>query len=414
MGGKSQEARMTRKLIVAARFAVLCAIFAVPAVAQLATVQGVVKDAQGNPIPDAQVIWHNQDNGRTYNLKTDKNGKYFSIGVEVAKYTITLKKDGKELQAPTKDFPVTTDEITLDFDLKKEQEQAVQDTAKKTGMTPEQMKQIQEQNANVEKYNTNIKAGNDKLKAATAATQAGDYDGAIAALTDASQMLPQEDLVWFRLGSTYLESTKKVTDPAEKTKRYTQAYNDLEKAIDLKKEAMKNPPPAPAKGAAPAPGAPAQGAVSDNARLAAYYDNLAAAAARIGKPDEAENAYKQAAELDPPHAAHYYLNLGLVYTNANTSSDANMRKEAVDAFDKAIAADPQNAADAYFYKGQNLMGMVTVDSNNKMTAPPGPAEAFNKYLELRPDGIHAAEAKGMLEAIGSTVQTSLGTQKKKK
>ncbi|HEY8672065.1 MAG TPA: tetratricopeptide repeat protein [Terriglobales bacterium] len=400
---------MTRKLIIAARFAFLCAIFVVPAVAQMATVQGVVKDGQGNPIPDAEVIWHNQDNGRTYNLKTNKSGKYFSLGIEVAKYTITLKKDGKELEAPTKDFPVTTDEITLDFDLKKEQEQAVQETAKKTGMTPEQMKQIQEQNADTEKYNTNIKAGNEKLKAATVATQAGDYDGAIAALTEASQMLPKEDLVWYRLGATYLESNKKVTDPAEKTKRYTEAYNDIQKAIDLKTEAMKNPPPAAAKGAAPA-----QGAASDNARLGGYYDNLAAAAARIGKPDEAEKAYKQAAELDPPHAAHYYLNLGLVYTNANSSSDPKMRQEAVDAFDKAITADPQNAADAYFYKGQNLMGMVTVDSNNKMTAPPGTAEAFNKYLELKPDGPHAAEAKGMLEAIGSTVQTSLGTPKKKK
>src|SRR5947209_19206696 len=116
---------MTRKLIVAAWFAVLCAIFAVRAVAQFASVQGVVKDGEGNPIPDAQVIWHNQDNGRTYNLKTDKNGKYFSLGIEVATYTITLKKDGNELEAPTKDFPVTTDQITLDFDLKKQQEEAV-------------------------------------------------------------------------------------------------------------------------------------------------------------------------------------------------------------------------------------------------------------------------------------------------
>jgi tetratricopeptide (TPR) repeat protein len=405
---------MTRKLIVAALFAVLCAVFSVPAAAQFGSVKGVVKDAQGNPIPAAQVTWKNQENGRTYNLKTDKQGKYFSLGVEIGKYTITLTKDGQELETPTKDYQVTSDEIVLDFDLQKAQSQATEDAAKKTGMTPEQMKQIQEQNANVEKYNTNIKAGNEKLKAATAATQAGDYDGAIAALTEASQMLPKEDLVWYRLGSTYLESNKKVTDPAEKTKRYTEAYNDIQKAIDLKKEAMKNPPPAAAKGAAPAPGTPAQGAASDNARLAAYYDNLAAAASRVGKPDEAENAYKQAAELDPPHAAHYYLNLGLVYTNANSSSDANMRKEAVDAFDKAIAADPQNAADAYFYKGQNLMGMVTVDSNNKMTAPPGTAEAFNKYLELKPDGPHAAEAKGMLEAIGSTVQTSLGAPRKKK
>jgi hypothetical protein len=36
---------------------------------------------------------------------------------------------------------------------------------------------------------------------------------------------------------------------------------------------------------------------------------------------------------------------------------------------------------------------------------PGTAEAFQKYLELAPTGPNAEAAKGMLTAIGSTVDT---------
>src|SRR5205814_9698049 len=168
---------------------------------------------------------------------------------------------------------------------------------------------------------------------------------------------------WYRLGSVYLESAKKQTDAAEKTKRNTEAYNDLQKAVDLKKNAPKgegqNPPPAPG-------GKPAD-AAAENARMAAYYDNLAAAAARIGKPQESADAYKQAAQLDPAHAGQYYFNLGAVLTNA--SSDPASKNEAVEAFDKAIAADPSRA-DAYYWKGSNLISLASTDTNTgKIVAP---------------------------------------------
>jgi len=295
---------MKRNLGYAVLLAVLCAIFAVPAFSQSATVKGVCKDAQGNPIADAQLVWHNNDNGRTFTLKTNKKGEYFSLGLDPGKYLVTLSKDGKELDS-VKNYQIGLDETTLDFDLKKSQEQAVQDTAKKQGMTPEQLKQMQEQAANAEKYNANIKAVNDKLNAATAATKSAppDYDKAIALMDEAVTMAPNEDLVWFRKGAIYLDSAKLQTDVAEKTKRNTEAFNDLQKAVDLKKTAMANPA-AGGPGKPPAPGGP-----SDNAKMAAYYDNLGIAAGRIGKTDDAVNAYNQAATLDPANAAHYYLNL---------------------------------------------------------------------------------------------------------
>ncbi|SRR6266851_365364 len=398
---------MKRNLGYAVLVAILCAIFAVPAVSQSATVKGVCKDAQGNPIADAQVVWHNNDNGRTFTLKTNKKGEYFSLGLDPGKYLITLSKDGKELDS-VKNYQIGSDESILDFDLKKTQEQAVQDTAKKQGMTPEQVKQMQEQAANTEKYNANIKVINEKLSAATAATKSAppDYDKAIALMDEAVAMAPNEDLVWFRKGAIYLDSAKAQTDVAEKTKRNTEAFNDLQKAVDLRKTAMANSA-AGTPGKPPAPGGP-----SDNTKMAAYYDNLGIAAGRIGKTDDAVNAYNQAATLDPANAAHYYLNLGILLTNANMKSDPTVTKQAVEAFDKSIAADPKNA-DAYYFKGSNLIGLAKMDSNSKVVAPPGTAEAFQKYLELQPNGPHAAEAKSMLALVGSTLETTYGTKKKK-
>jgi tetratricopeptide (TPR) repeat protein len=157
---------------------------------------------------------------------------------------------------------------------------------------------------------------------------------------------------------------------------------------------------------------PAPGGATDNTKMAAYYDNLGIAAGRIGKTDDAVNAYNQAATLDPANAAHYYLNLGILLTNANMKSDPTVTKQAVEAFDKSIAADPKNA-DAYYFKGSNLIGLAKMDSNSKVVAPPGTAEAFQKYLELQPNGPHAAEAKSMLALVGSTLETTYGTKKKK-
>jgi tetratricopeptide (TPR) repeat protein len=436
---------MKRNAFYVLMISVLSMAFALPALSQTATVKGVCKDPQGTPIVGAEVTWHNNDNGRTFKLKTNKKGEYFSLGIDVGTYTVMVSKDGKQLDK-VDNYKVTTDELTLDFDLKASQEQAVQETAKAKGMTPEQVKQMQEQQAKVEQYNKNIGTVNEKLKAATAAEQATppNYDAAIASLTEASQMVPNEDLVWFRLGGAYLDSAKTQTDPAEKTKRYTEAYNDLQKAIDLKTgktpaaaapgapaaegqpatqgngqpaQANAQQPPQgnapPANAAPPQTGKTAVQSALDNQRLAAYYDNFAAAAARVGKSDEAVNAYQQAATLDPSHAGQYYFNLGAVLTNSNATNDVKIRKQAVDAFDKAIAADP-NHADAYFWKGQNLVGMATTDPSGKIVAPDGTTEAYQKYLELQPSGPHADEAKQMLAALNATVETNYGKKGAKK
>jgi len=350
------------------------------------SVKGTIRDAEGKPIAAALVQYENLDNGQKYALKTNGKGEYFSLGLTPGKYKVTVyrtpddQKENKELYH-VNGFQVQLDENTLDIDLKKEAE----NQAKGQGMTPEQQKQMQDQQAKAAKENNTVKALNDKLNAAKTSADAGDFDTAIASLTEATQVDPSRDLVWFKLGDYYRLSAPKQTDPAEKQKRYDSAVTSYEKAIELKKAATNDKDPNAAS------------------NLAAYYNNLAEAYAKANKTDDAVKTYELAAQANPAGAAQYYFNTGAVLTNAGKVDDA------LAAFNKVIAADPTRA-DAYYWKGVNMIGKATLQGD-KMVAPPGTAEAFQKYLELQPSGTYADAAKQMLATIGSSVETGFGKKK---
>jgi tetratricopeptide (TPR) repeat protein len=350
------------------------------------SVKGVCKDSSGAPIADGYVVWANQDNGQKYPLKTNKKGEYFSLGISPGKYNVTLYKNADDMKAGKEidhvnGFNVQLDENELPFDLKKDQESA----AKGQGLTPEQLKQMQEAQAKNAKETNTVKALNEKLNAAKTAADAGDYDTAIAALTEANQMDPTRDLVWFKLGDYYRMSAPKQTDPAEKQKRLDSAVQAYQKAVELKKGTTNDKDPNAAK------------------NLAAYYNNLADAYYKAKKIDDAVKTYEMAAQVDPSSTAQSYFNIGAVLTNSGKADEANA------AFDKCIAADPTRA-EAYYQKGLNLLGKATLQGD-KTVAPPGTAEAFQKYLELAPTGPNAESAKALLASIGSTVETSFGKKK---
>jgi tetratricopeptide (TPR) repeat protein len=349
------------------------------------SVKGTCKDADGKPIAQAEVEWLSTETGHKYTLKTNNKGEYFSLGIVPGKYNVKLSKDGKEL-FHLNGIPVGLDETPLDFDLKKEQAAA----ASGQGLTPEQakaLKEKQEEVAKTEAANKVVGTLNDKLKAAAAASDAGDFETAIAQLNEANQIDATRDLIWFKLADAYRMSAPKQTDADEKKKRYEMAAADYQKAIDLRtaSEAAQKEP-------------------DHNKKLAAYYNNLADAYAKANKVDDAVAAYNKAAALDPAGAGGYLFNVGAVLTNAGRVDDA------IAAFDKVIAADPTKA-DAYYWKGVNMIGKATLGKDNKMVAPTGTAEAFQKYLELQPNGKLAQPAKDMLASIGATVETGFGKKK---
>jgi len=366
--------------------AVLLGLSIAPAFAQVGTgtVRGVCKDRDGKPIAGATVLWVSSETGRKYELKTNSKGEYFSLGVGTGKYTVTLLQNGQEL-FHYNGYQVTLDnENVVDFDMQKEAAKA----AAGMGLTPEQLKARQEQQEKVNKENLTVKALNEKLSAAKQAADTGDYDTAVSTLTQATEMDPTRDLLWAKLGEYEATSAGKQSDSAEKTKRYNAAVADYQKAVDIKQKALD---------------AAAQKPPDATKVLAQYYNNMGQAAGKGGKVDDAVKAYIQAAQLDPATAGQYYFNIGAIMTNAGRVDDA------VAAFDKAIAADP-NRADAYYWKGVNLIGKATL-KGDKMVAPDGTAEAFNKYLELQPNGQFADPAKQMLASIGAAVETGYGKKK---
>lgn len=113
---------------------------------------------------------------------------------------------------------------------------------------------------------------------------------------------------------------------------------------------------------------------------------------KLKKYQDAISAYDQAAKLSANPAAAY-LSVCVLHYNAR------LLEGAVDACDKAIAADPAKP-DAYFVKGALLFLSAKPDRNGKIVAPPGTAEALKKYLELAPQGPQAKSARQLLEYMG--------------
>jgi tetratricopeptide (TPR) repeat protein len=341
---------MKKHLILVTVFALLLGLSAAPMWAQqTGAVKGIVKDYDGKPLAGATVELVNTDTGRKYDLKTNSKGEYASLGIIGGTYDFTLFKDGAKTDTVSKVPVIPGDDArVIDFDL----------STKQPVVSEEQKKQRE----TALKTNEKIKSLNASLAQAKQLEGTGNYDEAITVLQQASQVDPNQDLVWFNLG-----------DAQRGAKKYTDAVESYQKAIAIK------------------------------STVGAYHNNLADAYAKSGQTDKAVQEYSAAAAAEPANAAVYYFNEGAVFTNTGKPD------EAITAFDNAIKADPTKGA-AYYWKGVNLMAKATT-KGDKMVAPDGTAQAFNKYLELDPTGQYADPAKQMLAMIGASVETTYGKSK---
>jgi tetratricopeptide (TPR) repeat protein len=132
---------------------------------------------------------------------------------------------------------------------------------------------------------------------------------------------------------------------------------------------------------------------------AGIHNNLGLAYAQAKKLPEAQAELEKAVALEPASACKYYFNLGAVEANAHQDDGATV------AFQKAIAGDPK-CAEAYFQLGNSLMMKATTAPDGTVTPAPGTVEAFQKYLEVAPNGPNVEAAKAMIVALGSKVETN--------
>ncbi len=330
-----------------------------------------------------------KDRKYQYKFPIDQNGDYKGSGIAPGHYVVFVFQDEKSLDFVESVVFANADDKTVNFDMTRADYLAK--------MSPEDRKALEEykkKNAEIVAGNAKIQNLNALLTQARADNKAGNYDASIKAMQDATAAKPDEGILWITMGDAQLGAADaaakaaktagtSASDPAI-TQKYNDAATSYKKGLELNAASKKPSPEAAAAG----------------------YNQLGQTYAKMGNAKDSADAYEMAAKAMPANASMYYFN------EAATLYNASKLPEAGAAADKAIAADPKKA-DAYYIKGQALIPQASVDpKTQKIVAPPGCVEAYQMYLELAPDGPHAADVKGILEGIGAQVKSTYKAPKK--
>jgi len=363
-----------------------CGLIAIPfllftgaAFAQITAIEGDVKGADGQLVKGAQILIEREDMKGTYKgAKTDKKGHYIYNGLPIGTYKVSVIVDGKTMDTVDKIRTKLGDPTPVNFDLQataatqqKQQAQLAAGEVSKDaerGMSKEQREAYEKkakENAEAMKKNKEL---NDAFNVGKEAMQAKNYEAATQAFEKASQVDPNQHVIWGQLAESYIELGNTKTG-ADQQAAYDKGLDAYTKAIALKPDD------------------------------AAYHNNYALALVKAKKVDQAQAELNKAAELDPASAGKYYYNLGAVLVNGGQNDAAS------EAFKKAIAADP-NYADAHYQYAITQLAKATIDKDGKIQPPPGTIEELQKYLELKPDGPYAQSAKDMLTTLTGSVQTN--------
>ena len=366
------------------------AFLAAASLAQTARLEGDVIGFDGKPLLGGVVKMHRTDIGQDFQTKTDKKGHFIQMGLQPGGiFVISIEVDGKLVDSqPGK--ATLVDPKPMVFDLQKSKvakdltnaalAKAIQAGGTITpdmerGLTDEQKEALHNKlKADAESIKKN-KELNDAYTAGVTAMEQKQWDQAISSLDKASQIDPKQTAIWVNLADSYLAdaATKTGADRDAQNQKGMDAYN---KAIELKPDD------------------------------AAIHNNYGRALANAKKYPEAQAEMAKAAQLDPPGAGKYYYNLGAILVNIN-QTDA-----AAEAFQKAIAADP-NYADAYYQYGVSLMAKAQISADGKITPAPGTVEAFQKCLSFGDKCTFAQQATDSIAALGSAVEVQFSDPNKK-
>jgi tetratricopeptide (TPR) repeat protein len=408
---------LRRVFLLIAALVVAAFLAAVPARAQFGSIEGDVRDQEGNPMVGAQILIERIDIKGNYKCKSDRKGHYFHGGLPLGNYTVTLADaSGKALDLVKGVRTRLGDSQMVNFDLKSSRERAMareaglkvkqQPGGAATGgqeLTKEQraqieaaMKQREALRQKMEKLQKNYGAGMEAMKTA------GDQ-GLLAAALSIPAGTPLTPEIRSKMDDKKFELCSSAATDFEAAAEA--AKTDSNEHIVLAQLAEARVCQAKAKRGQEAADLynksieAYQKAIALKADDPSYHNNYALALVNVGKMPQALEELGKAAQLDPPGAGRYFYNLGAVLTNSGRA------KEATDAFRKATEADAKYA-DAWYQLGVSLLADVKLDpATGKSTPAPGTIEALQKYLDLQPDGAHVAEAKGMIEALAGTVQT---------
>ncbi len=360
-------------------------------------IHGHVNNPLGEPVKSAEIKLSTDKTGPSkdrkyeYTFPLDNNGDYKGDGIKPGEYIIVVYSEGKVIDYLTPPAFKPGPDQTLNFDMTREEYIK--------SLTPEErtaIEEVKKKNAGANAYNAKIADINKTLTQARADAKSGNTAAAITAMQGLTQQKPDEALLWITLGEVQLTDANAAakaaraahTSPMDAAivQKYTDSVTSYQKGIDLNAKAAKPNPEF----------------------VATAYLNMGEGLAKSGKNQEAADAYEKAVKANPTLAASAYFN------EAATFYNSQKLPEAAAAADKGIAADP-NRADLYYIKGQALIPNATVDAKTqKIVAPPGCVEAYQEYLELDPNGAHAAEVKDLLTNLGQPIKNSFKASNGKK
>jgi tetratricopeptide (TPR) repeat protein len=364
--------------------AALASVFTSQASAQGGGIRGQIRDVEGKPWFDVGVQAVS-DQGAKQETKTDKDGNYVFPNMKTGIYSVFVVLPPPNKPFETKCRVSSGEDAKVDVNFK--------DVIAKQGVeAQEQVKKAAEAKQKFEGMKAHFTAGVALLTQEKTAKEdltkapADQRDAAKQKLADLSDQAAKEfqaaqqaagekdsnlPTIWAKLGEAY--------DTANRNDEAIQAY---QQAVNLKPDV---------------PG---------------YYNNLGNVLARAGKIDEAKAAYTKSAELDPPGAASAWRNFGISLYNANRLA------EAIEPLQKSISLDATSPQAWYLLGASLLMKMTTKKVGDKevVELAPGTVEAYQKCLELDPNGPWGVQAKqGLagLQALGAGIDTKVNLKKKK-
>lgn len=353
-----------------------------------AKVHGKVVDPAGQPLANGQVKLTKdlttpyKDEKFTNTVEIGADGTYTVTGVAPGEYFVYILQKDKTMDRQQVVIKAGDDkDVSLDMSsaaylatLKPEDRKAIEEYKTKNAAAVAGNKQVAGLNATIQAVRADLKTATPNYD-----KDSTDAQSAIATRpTEPLLYVLQGDVLTAKADAAASADRKNKTSPTTDdavTKGYSDALDAYKKAEDL----------------LAAPG------VKPNPDMAAtVYNQIGNTEAKAGKIEDASAAYDKAVSLQPASAGTFYANEAAVLFNAH--------QPALDAANKAIAADPSKAA-PYFVKGQELLNKATVDKAGKIVPPPGCVDAYQKYLELAPDGPQAASVRETLTALGEKVQT---------
>lgn len=243
---------------------------------------------------------------------------------------------------------------------------------------------------------------NAALVEARKATAEKRYADSEALMLQATQANPQDVLPWVELGMAEMG-----------LKKYPEAESSFRMALGLRPEPQNGTGgqtfyasangKGPAAGAVTASRSAVGGTVSNGGKrtaemLGPTYASLGEVYAHEGKVAEAEAAFDEAVKALPAQAPQYRRNETIVFFQ---TGHPNAQLAAAE---EAIPLNPDRAS-LYYFKGQALVSKATIDpKTQKLILPPGCADAYRKYVQMRPNGQFSADAKGILAAAGNPLK----------